>query len=270
MHAPHARQGAVIVTLLQESTMRLRHLMLFALLGASGAVAAADDDAAVRAADARYWQAYNACDMRAMGERLTDDVEFYHDKTGLTASKPAVLHSLRNGPCADPAMHLRREAVAASLQFHPLASGFALLSGTHRFYVQRDGKPEQLDGQAEFTNLWQAVDGHWRMRRIYSYAHGAAAYVAPATHLTLAPDILAGYAGAYLGKKVGDIRVAVEGDHLQLTAGALVVTLRAESPTRFFAEERDLHFVFAPATDASVRQLSVYENGAIVETATAQ
>jgi hypothetical protein len=86
----------------------------------------------------------------------------------------------------------------------------------------------------------------------------------------LAPDILAGYAGTYLGQKVGDILVAVEGDHLKLTAGALVVTLRAESPTRFFAEERDLRFVFAPATHASVRQLSVYENGAIVETATAQ
>ncbi|WXF85156.1 DUF4440 domain-containing protein [Xanthomonas translucens pv. undulosa] len=165
---------------------------------------------------------------------------------------------------------LRREAVAASLQFHPLAGGFALLSGTHRFYVQRDGKPESLDGQARFTNLWQAVDGHWRMRRIYSDVHGAAAYVAPATQLTLAADILAGYAGTYLGKKVGDIRVAVEGDHLKLTAGALVATLRAESQTRFFAEERDLRFVFAQATHASVRQLSVYENGAIVETATAR
>ncbi len=249
--------------------MRARHLLLFALLGLSGP-AAADDAAAVRAADARYWQAYNACDMHAMGELLTDDVEFYHDKTGLTASRPAVLQSLRNGPCADPAMHLRREAVADSLQFHPLAGGFALLSGTHRFYVQRDGTPEHLDGQAEFTNLWQAVDGHWRMRRIYSYAHGAAPYVPPATHLTLAPEILASYAGTYLGKKVGDIRVAVEGDHLKLVAGPLAVTLRAESPTRFFAEERDLRFVFAPATDTSARQLSVYENGAIVETAIAQ
>ncbi|WP_369979079.1 nuclear transport factor 2 family protein [Xanthomonas bundabergensis] len=250
--------------------MRLRHLVLFALLGLGGTAAAADDEAAVRAAEARYWQAYNACDMHAMGELLTDDVEFYHDRTGLTASRPAVLQSLRDGPCADPAMHLRREAVADSLQFHPLAGGFALLSGTHRFHVQRDGKPERLDGQAEFTTLWQAVDGQWRMRRIYSYAHGAVAYVAPATHLTLAPGILASYAGHYLGKRVGDIRVAVQGDHLTLSAGALVVTLRAEAPTRFFAEERDLRFVFAPAAAGRVRELTVYENGAVVETATAQ
>ncbi|MDR6672239.1 DUF4440 domain-containing protein [Xanthomonas sp. 1678] len=250
--------------------MSLRHLALCALLGLSGAAAAADDEAAVRAADARYWQAYNACDMRTMGELLTDDVEFYHDKTGLTASKAAVLRSLRDGPCADPAMHLRRDAAAGDVQFHPLAGGFALLAGTHRFHLQRNGEPERLDGQAEFTNLWQSVDGHWRMRRIYSYAHAAAAYVPPTTQLRLAPEVLAGYAGDYRGARVGDIRVAVEGDHLKLSAGALVVTLHAESPTRFFAMERDLRFVFAPAADTGTRRLTVYENGAVVETAQAR
>lgn len=250
--------------------MRIRHLALLALLGLSFAAAAADDEAGVRAADARYWQAYNACDLRTMGELLTDDVEFYHDKTGLTVSRTAVLRSLREGPCADPALHLRREAVADSLQFHPLAGGFALLSGTHRFHVQRDGQAERLDGQAEFTNLWQSLDGHWRMRRIYSYAHGTVPYVPPATHLTLAPEVLARYAGDYLGKHVGEIRVVVEGDHLQLSAGPLVVTLRAESSTRFFAEERDLRFEFAPEADGHARQLQVYENGAVVETAQAR
>jgi ketosteroid isomerase-like protein len=122
---------------------------MHALQASRGAAAADDDEAAVRAADARYRQAYNARDMRTMGELLTDEAAFYHDKTGLTASRPAVLQSLRNSPCADPAMHRRREAVADSLQLHPLAGGLALLSGTHRFYVQRDGTPERLDGQAE-------------------------------------------------------------------------------------------------------------------------
>lgn len=101
--------------------------------------AAADDEQAIRAADARHWLAYNACDMHTMGELLTDDVEFYHDKTGLTTSNQAVLDSLRKGPCANTTMHLRCEADDASIRFHPLAGGFALLSGTHRFYVMLDG-----------------------------------------------------------------------------------------------------------------------------------
>ncbi|MCL1634283.1 DUF4440 domain-containing protein [Luteimonas sp. SX5] len=251
--------------------MAYRRLLPLMLSCLAFAAAAADDEQAVRAADARYWQAYNACDIRTMGSLLTDDVEFYHDKTGLTATKAAVLDSLRKGPCAGPDMRLRREAVGDSIRFHPLAGGFALLSGAHRFYVRRDGQPERLDGQAEFTNVWQSIDGQWRMRRILSYAHGPVPYVPPATHVVLPPALLARYAGDYRGKSVGDIVVAVEGDHLRLTAGPLAVTLRAESQTRFFALERDLRFEFvAPSEAGGIRTLTVYEKGAAVETATAR
>lgn len=225
----------------------------------------ADDEQEVRSADASYWQAFNACDMQTMSGLLTEDVEFYHDKTGLTSTKGAVLDSLRKGPCANPAMHLRREAVAGSLRFHPLAGGYALLSGTHRFYAGDNGKPERLDGQAEFTNLWQSVNGHWRMRRIFSYAHGPVPYAPPAKHLALPASALSAFAGRYRGTNVGDIVVAVEGDGLKLTAGKLVVSLRAETPTRFFALERNLRFEFSTATDKPA--LSVYENGNVVETA---
>lgn len=233
------------------------------------AAAASDDEAAVRDADARYWQAYNACDMRAMGDLLTEDVEFYHDKTGLTVSRAAVLDSLRKGPCSDSNSHLRRQAVDASLRFHPLAGGYALLMGTHRFYVRKQGEPERLDGQAEFANVWQSVDGHWRMRRILSYAHGPVPYTPPAAHIALPPSALAAFAGTYAGGKVGEIRVSVQGDRLHLIAGLLAVTLLPESPTRFFALERDLRFEFAAPADGP-RKLTVYENGAAVETAVAR
>jgi hypothetical protein len=228
----------------------------------------ASDEQAVRDADARYWQAFNACDLSAMDGLFTDDAEFYHDKTGLTSSKAAVIDSLRKGPCADPRMRLRREAVRGSLRFHPLAGGYALLSGTHRFYVREAGKPERLDGQAEFTNLWQSVEGHWRMRRIFSYAHGPVPYLPPATQLTLTASALASFAGRYRGDHVGDISVAVDGDGLKLTAGSLIVHLRAESPTRFFALEKDLRFEFAVDGDKQeFPALTVYENGAVAETA---
>lgn len=252
--------------------MSLRARLLIPLLVfvvAAAAVAADGDEQAIRAADARYWQAYNACDFDAMGRLLTQDVEFYHDKTGLTVGKAAVLDSLRKGPCGTPTMRLRREAVAASVRFDPLAGGFGLLSGTHRFFSTDDGKPERLDGQAGFTVLWQSVGGQWRMRRIFSYAHGLAPYAPPASHLTLAPEVLAGYAGHYAGKRIADIVVAVDGDGLRLTAGDLVVTLRADTPTRFFALERDLRFEFAPPPgEDGARTLTVYENGAVAETAT--
>lgn len=139
-----------------------------------------DEEAAVRAADAAFWKAYNACDLPAAGKLLSADVEFYHDRTGLTRTRDGLIESLRKGPCADPNMRLRREAIDTSLAFHPLSGGFALLSGQHRFYVQRAGAPESLDGQASFTTVWIADGGQWRMHRVLSYAHGPAPYMPPA------------------------------------------------------------------------------------------
>lgn len=60
--------------------------------------------------------------------------------------------------------------------------------------------------------------------------------------LTLPAATLAAYAGHYAGANIPDIAVAIDGDGLKLTAGDLVVNLRAETPTRFFALERDLRF----------------------------
>ena len=229
-------------------------------------VHAADVETAVREADARYWQAYNACDMATMGTLLTDDVEFYHDKTGLTTSRKGVLDSLRKGPCGTPGMHLRREAVPGSIRYYPLAGGFAILSGEHRFYVSEPDKPEHLDGHADFTVVWHSVDGHWQMRRILSYSHGPAPYTPPATHLHLAPSALAAFAGHYRGEHA-DIVVVTEPDGLLLTASPMTVHVRAKSPTRFFALERDLQFEFAPARNGHSPSLGVYENGKEVEAA---
>lgn len=246
-----------------------RCLLLAILLSTIALPPCADDEHDVRMADTRYWQAFNTCDLKAMEDLFTDDVEFYHDKTGLTVSKAAVIESLRTGPCNSPALHLRREAVQASVRFHPLAGGFALLSGTHRFHVSEAGKPERLDGQAEFTNLWQSVAGHCRMRRVFSYAHAPVVCLPPATHLTLSNDELRAFAGRYRGDKVGDISVVAIGDGLRLTAGSLIVTLRAETPHLFFALERDLHFDFDVSSDGREKAslLTVREHGEIVETA---
>jgi hypothetical protein len=221
----------------------------------------------VTEADTRFWHAYNHCDMKHIGELLTEDVEFYHDLTGLSVSRTAVVKSLATGPCADSTKRLRRELVGGSQKFHPLAGGYAILSGQHRFYVSEPDKQERVSGQAEFTTLWKLDSGQWRMHRVLSYAHGPVPYTPPPRSLTLPTDTLEIYVGQYHADRAGAISVLRDGDHLKLTAGSFVATLYPETPTRFFAMERDIQFEFEVAADGTAQGLAVYESGVVTERA---
>jgi hypothetical protein len=249
-----------------SNTQAIIALLFLTVAEVSQSATTAESD--VTKADARFWRAYDACDMGHLGELLTEDVEFYHDVTGLTVSRPAVVESLRTGPCGDRKLRLRRVLVDGSQKFQPLAGGYAILSGQHRFYVTETGKPERISSQAEFITVWKLdTGGHWRMHRILSYAHGAAPYTPPTSSLTLPPALLEKYAGQYISDRVGPIAIVHEGDHLKLTAGSFVATLDAETPTRFFALERDIRFEFELAANGTVQALAVYENGAVTERA---
>lgn len=131
------------------------------------------------AKDAAFWIAYNKCDIPAFGMMFTDDVEFYHDKGGLTVGHENFMNALKNGLCGDPNSHLRRAAVERTVRVFPLENGNAIygamISGEHVFYVNQKGKPEFLDGRARFLQLWLVKDGTWKMARILSFDHGPAA-----------------------------------------------------------------------------------------------
>ena len=45
----------------------------------------------IPALDAAFWTAYNTCDVAAMPPFFTEDVEFYHDKGGITLGRDALV-----------------------------------------------------------------------------------------------------------------------------------------------------------------------------------
>ena len=121
--------------------------------------------------DSLFWQAYNACDIDKMKTFLTDDVEFYHDKGGLTTTSNGLMAAIRKGICSNDNWRLRREALPATVHVFPLNGYGAILSGQHYFYINEKGKPEFRDGLARFTHVWQLKDNQWKMARILSYDH---------------------------------------------------------------------------------------------------
>ena len=121
--------------------------------------------------DSLFWQAYNACDVPGMAQFLSEDLEFYHDRGGLTTPKKALVAGLETGLCGNADQHLRREAVKGTVEVFPLQNYGAILSGEHVFYVVPKGKEEYLDGIAKFTHVWRYEDGKWTMARVLSYDH---------------------------------------------------------------------------------------------------
>ncbi|WP_066838405.1 nuclear transport factor 2 family protein [Rufibacter ruber] len=132
----------------------------------------------ILALDSLFWTTYNQCDSERMKQFISDDVEFYHDKGGITLGKEKFISSIKNNLCSNKEYRVRREAVKGTIHVYPLYNADqaygAIISGDHYFYEHEKGKKEQLAGLAKFSNLWLLQNGTWRMARVLSYDHGPA------------------------------------------------------------------------------------------------
>jgi ketosteroid isomerase-like protein len=123
----------------------------------------------IKALDSSFFDAYNRCELAKMESLFTEDVEFYHEKRGVIATRKGVMEALTSNLCGDKNNKVRRELVEGSLQVYAINNYGALAVGEHRFYLTQAGQKEKLDGIGRFTNLWQYKDGEWRMARVVSY-----------------------------------------------------------------------------------------------------
>src|SRR5450755_1532176 len=130
----------------------------------------ADLDRAGTLLDAALFDAYNKCDLDKFASFFVDDVEFYHDQGGVTLGRAALIDSVKKNICGK----VTRELVPGSLKvFH--MKGYGLLeTGVHRFHHPGHEDTEGI-GEGQFIHLWQYKDGAWKVTRVISYDHHAAA-----------------------------------------------------------------------------------------------
>src|SRR3984885_1023753 len=125
---------------------------------------------AITALDKQLFDAYNTCNIDKLGTLVVDNLEFYHDKTGLAVGKQTFLDAIKNNICGK----VTRELVPGTLEVYPLHGYGAVELGVHRFYHPASSPDKGVVGEAKFVTLWQYKDGAWKITRAISYDHEAA------------------------------------------------------------------------------------------------
>jgi ketosteroid isomerase-like protein len=130
----------------------------------------AELDKALTTLDAALFDAYNKCDLDKFASFFVDDVEFYHDQGGVTLGKANLTESVKKNICGK----VTRELVPGTLQVYYMKGYGAVEMGVHRFHHPGNESKEGV-GEGKFIHLWQYKDGTWKITRVISYDHHAAA-----------------------------------------------------------------------------------------------
>lgn len=224
----------------------------------------------IRARDSEFWAAYNTCDTSHLDRFFTPDVEFYHDRGGITLGLDALVQSIRKNLCGGPNPILRRESVPGSDHLSLLENGQeiygAVLTGEHVFFVLEAGKPPRLDGRARYVDLWLKRDGDFKMARVLSYDHGPATVDRTGDIVSLTSDQLERCVGKFHAPRAGEILITREQDHLVLSNGGKLMPIFPINETTFIPKDRDLTFEFQMGNRGPVK-LIVREHGEKAEEA---
>jgi len=124
--------------------------------------------------DSLLFAAFNACDTTTIARYFSPQLEFYHDKSGLTegAEKNVAPIAERCRRIADgSAPRLRRERLAEADEIYPIPGVGALQLGRHRFSQAALGTQGASTAVFGFVHLWRLRDSTWQLTRVFSYDH---------------------------------------------------------------------------------------------------
>jgi Domain of unknown function (DUF4440) len=120
----------------------------------------------IKALDAKLFGAVNDCNLEVLGSMVSDDLEFYHDQTGLSVGRTRFLSDIKQNVCGK----VQRTLIENTLEVYPLNGYGAIEIGIHRFH-----HPNEADnvGDAKFVHIWHNENGVWKVTRVISYEHNA-------------------------------------------------------------------------------------------------
>jgi ketosteroid isomerase-like protein len=113
--------------------------------------------------DSVLFGAYNICDLPAMANCFSDDIEFYHDQGGLMTNKDSIMAATKKNICGK----VTRVLVEGSIEVYPIAGYGAIEMGEHYFINNREPKPKH-PSIGKFVHTWKKEGDNWRLTRVIS------------------------------------------------------------------------------------------------------
>ena len=116
--------------------------------------------------DAEMFAAFNAHDVDKLMAYFAPNLEFFHDKGGLSdfsQTKAGFARLFAQSP------DISRTLVPGSLEVYPVKDYGAMHIATQRFCHVENGRDDC--GNSKFVMVWQQQAGAWKITRVVSYDH---------------------------------------------------------------------------------------------------
>lgn len=217
-----------------------------------------------------FEKGFNQCLLSEIAPYISEDLEFYHDKGGISNTREEFMSDMKNNICTNTGKKVIRKLIENTMEVYPLYNEGvlygAIQNGSHEFYIKEPNKELYITGVAKFSQVWLKENGKWILKRVLSYDHKAPPVKERAV-LAIADAILADYAGQYEAPNTGKVSISKKGGGLAIKAGEMLLDVLPETKTLFFNKQAPLTFEFVKNTKGSVTKMIIRENGNIVEEA---
>lgn len=116
------------------------------------------------AQDSIFFDAYNNCSskLQLYADYYAENIEFYHDKGGLSTSKKEVVDGTKKNICGKVTRHLK----PGSIEVYPIKDYGAIEMGLHRFHNKTE--PDAVAHYSKFIIFWRLLNNAWKIEKVVS------------------------------------------------------------------------------------------------------
>jgi len=113
--------------------------------------------------DKELFEAYNTCteNLDKHASFYAEDIEFFHDGSGLSTSKKEIIEAIRTNICGK----VTRDLVEDSMEVHKIPNYGVVALGYHKFNNLIE---KSTSDPLKFVVFWRQIDTQWKVTKVVS------------------------------------------------------------------------------------------------------